>query len=96
VLGAGRLTASVDAPAASVGDAGEFLDVDVDQLSGPIALISDERICCCSVAGVEPADPFGDQDSLDGGAGTADLVTNVPRSPATLLTQLDDLAAALW
>jgi hypothetical protein len=31
---------SVQAPAAAVGDATEFLHVDVDQVSGPVALIS--------------------------------------------------------
>ena len=60
------LAATVDAPAAAVGDAGELLDVDMNQLTWPIALIAADWLSCGAVTGIESAESFGDQNGLNG------------------------------
>jgi hypothetical protein len=39
----------VDAPAAAIRDAGHLVDIDMDQLTGSIALIAADRLSGCSV-----------------------------------------------
>ena len=85
----------MDAPAASVRNASELLDVDVDQLAWPIALIAADWFSGCAVTGVEPAESFGDQNGLDCRAGSADFVADVAGAPAALFAEFDDPAAAL-
>jgi len=49
VLRAWRFAAAVNSPAAAVGDAGELLDVDMDQLAWPITLMAADWFSCCAV-----------------------------------------------
>jgi hypothetical protein len=49
------VAATADPTAATVGDAGDLLDVDMDQLAGPVALIAAHGHGRGSVPAVEPA-----------------------------------------
>ena len=85
----------MDPPAPAVGNAGEFLDVDVDQLTRTVTLIADHRRLGGSVPSVESAKTFGGEDLLHRRTGPADLKADVCSAPTTLLAKLDDPAATL-
>ena len=73
---------SRDPPAATGGDAGELVDVDVDQLARPVALIATWRINVGgAVAMVEPAKALSVQDRLHRRGSQAELVTDVGCTP---------------
>ena len=63
-------TPSVKAPAAALGDGGQLLDVDEDELARALALVAaDGR--ARPVTAIEPADALGGQDRLHGGESKA-------------------------
>ena len=71
-----------DPPAATGGDAGELVDVDVDQLARPVVLIATWRINVGgAVAMVEPAKALSVQDRLHRRGSQAELVTDVGCTP---------------
>jgi hypothetical protein len=76
---------AVDPPAAPVRDAGEFLDIDMDQLAGPVPLVSAHRLPVGgTVAPIEPAEPGPTQDRLHGRGGEPGLMGDVTSAPAVL------------
>ena len=88
----GAVASAVDPPAAAVGDAGELLDVDMDQLAGPVALVAAHRFAVGGpVAPIEAAEPGGAQDRLHGRGGQPDLMGDVVGAPTALAAQLDHL-----
>ena len=83
---AGRAgAATVDSPAAAVGDPTNLFDVDVDQLAGPVALIPNDRLDS-SVATIETTATIGIQDVLHRLRGQAGLVRDVIGTPTMLAT----------
>lgn len=84
------LSAAVEAPTAAVGDCGDLLDVDVDQLTGPVALVADDRSGRCTVADVEATDTVGTQDALHRRRGETDFVANVVGAPPALSPQFQN------
>ena len=89
----GGVAAAVDPPAAAVGDRGDLLDVDVDQLAWPFALIAPTGSVGGPVTAVESAAPCGVEDRLHRRRGQPDLVGDVVGAPTTRASQLQHLVA---
>jgi hypothetical protein len=94
----GCVAAAVDLPAATVGDPSDLLDVDVDELARPVALIAHRWLGVLGpVASAESGESVGSEDLLHRGAGPADLVADVDSTPPTLEPQLNDpTPAVVW
>jgi hypothetical protein len=87
----------VDPPAAAGGDAGDLLDVDVDQLAGPFALIATHRFDVGgAIAVIEPAEPFTVEDRLHRGGGEVEFVSDVGGTPSMSLPEGDDAVLDRW
>ncbi len=90
------LASAVDTPATAIFDARQLLDLDVDELAGPVSLVATGRFSVGgSVADIEPAQTFGSQNVLDGRCGQAGLVSDAVSTPAPLLAKTNDLATSL-
>ena len=83
------VTAASGSPAAAVGDRGELLHIDVDQLTGPLALVAAHRSCGCAVTSVKASEASLAKDVLHGRRCETDLVRDVLGAPAALLSQPD-------
>jgi hypothetical protein len=78
----GCLAAAVDPPSAAGRDAGDLLDVNVDQLAGPVALRAANRFDVGSaITGIEPAETLTAQDGLHRRGSQAELMTDVGSAP---------------
>ena len=84
------VAASVDPLAASVGDPGQLLDVDVHQLTGTIALIATRRLSGGSVTTVETGESLGAQHRLHRRCRKAELVADVISAPTMPAAELND------
>jgi hypothetical protein len=85
------VAAAVDPPAATVGDAGELLDIDVDELAGPFPLITTSPLGVGRpVTAIQPGESGLAQDRLHGRRSQAGLVSDVISTPPALLAHLDD------
>jgi hypothetical protein len=72
----------MDPPAAPVRDAGELLDVDVDQLAGPVPLIAAHRFSVSGpISAVEPSQTGAMQDRLHRGGRQPGLMGDVAGTP---------------
>ena len=90
------VTDATHSPAAPVGDRGEFLDVDMDQLAGPFALVTLHRCAVGrTVALVEAGAALIPQDALHRRGSDPGLVRDPVRAPTTLAPQAKDLAVDL-
>lgn len=90
------LATSVDAPAATGGNAGDLLHVDVGQLTRPAALITRRWLRGGgAVASVETAATMAMQDGLDRRGSQAELVGEVGCTPAMSTTQRHHLPLQL-
>ena len=69
------------APPASGWEPGEFLDVDVDELAGPIALITADRWRSGPVTAVETTQALSAEDALHRRGSEADLMSDVVGTP---------------
>jgi hypothetical protein len=85
-------------PAASWRDATKFLDVDVDQFAGPVALVSDrgglgrsDQLAGQGVAVVESRDSIASQDPGDRSSRDTDFVGELVRSATVLATGREHL-----
>ncbi len=89
VLAAGR--AAENLVAAAVGDAAEFLHVDVDQLAGPVAFVAAHGFAGGPVQVGKAGQAVTVQDAVGGGGGDAASGGKPQRSDAVLSLQADDL-----
>ena len=83
------VAASVDSPAAAVGDRGELLDFNMDEVAGVVAHIAHRLVPRGLVAGVEVAQALAVEDLLHRGGRRADLGANPPSAASVAAAQLD-------
>ena len=97
LLGGSCFSFAVGAPASSVGDAGQFFDVDVNQLAGPFTLVTHHFLRRgCPVALVEAAQPGVGDDPVNSRGRQPDLMADPGWPPRVLqLRQLPDPGSAL-
>ncbi len=75
-------------PAAAVGDPGDLLDVDMDQLAGTVALVAAHWFGSVARSpSIEPAEALGVEDRLHRRRRQAELVGDVIGAPTTLAAQ---------
>ena len=85
----------MDPPASAVGDRGELLDIDMDQLAGPVPLVALHRDRGDgTVADIEATQAGLTQDALHRRRCDPDLMSDVISTPAVLTTKSDDFPAA--
>ena len=83
--------ATVEPPAAAVGDPTDLLHIDVDELTRPVALIAADRFDVGGpVSAIEPAAARGVQDPLHRRRRQARFVGQAVRAPTMLVTQPHD------
>ncbi|AGW40416.1 hypothetical protein O159_06970 [Leifsonia xyli subsp. cynodontis DSM 46306] len=80
------------APAATVGDVAEFLDVDVDHRSGMLVLVAAGGFAGADVDVAGPIDPAPGEDRVNGRGGHAELGADTDWSQPLLPPQMHDLA----
>ncbi len=76
------------APAAAVRDPGQLLDVDMDQFTGPVTLVSLDGFFDRTVTGVETTDTGLVQNSLPRRGRKTDLVSDVVSTPSPSETEV--------
>jgi hypothetical protein len=81
----------VDAVAATIGDAAQLLDVDVDQLAGSGALIAEDHPTRGPVQHRQPTQAVADKDAVHGGGGSADPGADPGRAELVGAAQPADL-----
>ena len=82
--------AAQDLVSAAVGDAAEFLDVDVDQFTGPVAFVAADELSGGAVQEGESVQAVPDQDAVDGRGGQAEDRADACGSELAALAQSAD------
>jgi hypothetical protein len=83
----------VQPPAATARDRGEFLHIDVDQLTRPFPFVTPHRLSVGGpVAAIESRAPFGAQNALHRRRRDADLERDAVRAPTAFPAQPQDLS----
>ena len=87
-VGAGGLRGRWTSPAAAVGDPAELLDVDVDQLAGPVAFVAADDLAGGPVQAGQAVQAVAGQDAVHGRGGQAQDRADPCRAELAALAQL--------
>jgi hypothetical protein len=80
------------APATTGRNEAKLLDVNVDQLPGPVSFVTADRLPAGPIDVVQPVEPFPDQHPMHGGGRDSEPAADLHRADLLLQPQMLDLA----